>query len=247
MSDIPLLVDSLVNLLWPLMVVYVIVRFGPAVQGIIESAKSRAFSLKVGGQELSMEEASQQQRDLIADLQAQVIGLQEAIEGGGGASRGFERAGRGDDDEVGGGRDDRDGGSRGDESSFRKASTAERAILWVDDEPKSNSFMIEQLKEKGVKVDLATSTDEGLRLFQNGYYRIIVSDLGRNEGGKYQQDAGLTLLRAIRDQDRDIPFVIFASARATREYGDEARKLGATDVTSSATQMARLFSEAVEG
>jgi hypothetical protein len=74
------LIQAIASLLWPLIVVAVLFLFRPAIIALIESAKSRKFTLKIGGQELSMEEVNQQQQNLIADLQTQVSNIQRRLD-----------------------------------------------------------------------------------------------------------------------------------------------------------------------
>jgi hypothetical protein len=49
MSEFRDLLDGVAALLWPLIVIAILYLFRPAVVAIIESAKSRKFTLKMGG------------------------------------------------------------------------------------------------------------------------------------------------------------------------------------------------------
>src|SRR5438874_1114961 len=80
MDQFTKLIEAFSTLLWPLIVIVVIVIFRPAVSRLIDSARSRKFSLKIGGQELTMDEVSEQQRSLIADLQTQLIELRNRVD-----------------------------------------------------------------------------------------------------------------------------------------------------------------------
>jgi CheY-like chemotaxis protein len=213
MTDVAKLLEGFATLAWPAIIIIVICLFKPKVAELIESAKSRKFTLKIGGQELTMEEASEQQRTIIADLQAQVIEIQKRIEG---RVQPIPAP-----------------------SEKVKAiiPPVARSILWVDDRPKNNSYFVQQLSDKGINVDLALSTTEGLRLFEKKNYGVIISDMGRTENGEYKATVGLELLQRIRDHNKTIPFIIFSSSRAAREYQDKARSLGATLITSSPTEM----------
>jgi hypothetical protein len=75
MDKIGTLLDGFSSLLWPIIVILVIYLFRDAVLTIVESAKSRKFTIKIGDNELTMEEVSKQQRLLINDLQEQVINI----------------------------------------------------------------------------------------------------------------------------------------------------------------------------
>ena len=212
MTDFAKVLEGISALLWPCIVILLVYLFKPAVAALIESAKSRKFSLKIGGQELTMEEANAQQRTLIADLQTQVLEIQKKI--GGTTQPVISRL----------------------ETEPRRA--VQRAlILWVDDQPKNNSYFVQQLSDKGFSIDLAPSTSEGLRRFDREKYNIVISDMGRTEEGSYKATAGLELLKNIRAQSIDMPFIIFCSSRKSREHSSEAKALGVTSITSSPTEL----------
>jgi CheY-like chemotaxis protein len=205
----PNLLNAIASLLWPLTAIGLVIIFRPAIAAIIESAKSRKFTVKIAGQELTMEELSDQQRGLIADLQAQVIELRKKVEGQ------LEPAVT---------------------VAFATASRT-ASILWVDDNPRNNSILVQQLADLGISVDLALSTAEGAAKFERNSYLSIISDMGRREDGSYRPNAGLELIKLVRAKDSHIPIVIFCASRLAREYGQEALGLGATAVTSSPTEL----------
>ncbi len=206
------IIQALASLLWPIIVVIVILRFRPAITAIVESARSRKFTLKIGGQELTMEEANQTQQKLITDLQAQVAEIQKKLDG--------PLAGA---------------------FSVTAAPTPRiqsvKSLLWVDDNPKNNSYFIQHLSELGVKVDTATSTAEAARLFDSRRYDCLISDMGRMEGTRFNSSAGLDLLKIVRTRNTAVPFVFFSSPKAIDQYGQEALQLGATGMTSSSTRL----------
>jgi CheY-like chemotaxis protein len=212
MTDFAKILEGISALLWPCIVLLLVFLFKPAVAALIESAKSRKFSLKIGGQELTMEEVNAQQRTLIADLQARVLEIQKKI----------------------GGIDQ----PKAMQAPTKTPDKGQRTlILWVDDQPKNNSYFVQQLSDMGFSIDLALSTSEGLRRFDREKYSIIISDMGRTEEGSYKATAGLELLKNIRVQSLDIPFIIFCSLRKSREHSSEARTLGVTSITSSPTEL----------
>ncbi|MGB2866522.1 MAG: response regulator [Sedimentisphaerales bacterium] len=210
------LVEALAALVWPLLVIVVVLRFAPAMRALIESAKSRRFTVKLGGQELTMDEVSEQQGNLIADLQAQVAALREAV--------GVDNL-----------------PSRPTDSPADAAGRTAPVVLWVDDQPKNNSYFVQQLTSGGIDVHLALSTAEGLQRFEGGNYRLVVSDIGRKEEGEYRRRAGLQLLSAIRSVNDKVPVALYTSSRGAREHSREATDLGATLVTSSPTELANLL------
>ena len=217
MAEYSSLVDSIASLLWPVIVIIVLILFRRAVATVIESAKSRKFTLKVGGQELTMEEVSEQQRNIIADLQSQVVEMRQALS---------ELAPSLDTGAV---------------HAPPPPSHQGQRILWVDDNPKNNSFFIQQLLDKGIGVDLAMSTAEGQSRFSDRRYSMVISDMGRTENGQYNPSAGIDLIRGIRERNATIPFVFFCSTQLAAEFGEDAMKLGATLVTSSPTKLSGVF------
>lgn len=207
------LIQALATILWPIIVVVVILRFRPAITAIVESARSRKFTLKIGGQELTMEEANQNQQRLIADLQSQVAEIQRKL----------------------------DGCAPAGPQAYTAAPTPPiqdvKTLLWVDDNPKNNSYFIEHLSELGVKVDTAKSTAEAARLFDSRRYDYVISDMGRLEGLVFNSSAGLDFLKVVRARNPTIPFVFFSSQKALETYGPQALELGATGLTSSSTRL----------
>jgi len=218
MEQLPDLLNSVGTILWPLIILFIIIRFSPTIESIIESAKSREFTLKIGGQELTMEEVNEQQRNLIADLQAQVVEIQKVI-----SPRGITEVGILEDEYK--------------EADEKMEETSPASILWVDDNPKNNSYFVQQLSDSGIRVDIALSTEDGIKRLERNKYRMIISDMGRQEGSVYNQSAGLDLLEEIRKVDSEIPFVIYCSKRRASETKSRANELGANAVLSSPTAL----------
>ncbi len=227
MADLGKILEGIATLLWPIitiiLIVVLIVLFRPAIAAIIESAKSRKFTLKIGGQELTMDEVSKQQRDVITDIQTQISELRHKIEGDAQLTTTLSEP-----------------------SSGRRLGRS-LAILWVDDNPKNNSYYVQQLSDMNLKVDLALSTSEGLRQFNEGQYTLVISDMGRQEKGSFNHTAGFDLLKEIRASNPDIPFIIFTTSSAVRKHASQAKELGVTLITSSGTAiMGILLSESVK-
>jgi CheY-like chemotaxis protein len=209
------LIAALSSLLWPLIAIAILIISGPTVIDIIRTARSRKFTLKIGGQELSMDEVSEQQRSLISDLQSKVAEIGNLI----GAPNSAQLS------------------TKPTPSPIQQLS----AVLWVDDDPKSNSYFIDTLSRMNVKVDLASSTADGLARFFAAQYSVVISDMGRREGGRYNPRAGLDLLKVIRSRNAQTPFFIFCSKRGAEEHREEAMQLGANGITASATELYALL------
>lgn len=208
MEELAKLIEAITPVLWLLLVVFVIFKFAPAVKEIIESAKWRKFTLKIGGQELTMEELTEQQSKLLLDLQAQFEALRAQVLP---KKNQIEKA----------------------VETATQTPVPRKAVLWVDDNPKNNGLLVQMLRDKEIAVDIALSTQEATQRFESERYGAVVSDMGREESGQYRPDAGITFLKKVRERDTQIPFIVYCSTQKAREYREQALRLGATDVTSS--------------
>jgi CheY-like chemotaxis protein len=204
---------AIATLLWPMIVILVVVGFWPAIRDIIDSARSRKFALKIGGQELTMEEASHGQQRLIMDLLMQVAMIEKKVH----IREPLDHA----------------------DTTASSAIPVSRgaSVLWVDDTPKNISYLLETLRDLGMKVDEATSTADGMDLFSSRLYDFVISDMRRQEGRNFNQTAGLELLKKVRDKSVKIPFILFTGDGSIKECGKAARELGVTDMTSSPTRL----------
>jgi CheY-like chemotaxis protein len=108
-----------------------------------------------------------------------------------------------------------------------------KRVLWVDDRPKNNSFYVATLEDKGIKVDIALSTEEGINKFKSLSYDFVISDMGRPEGEK----AGIDLARKIRALNKDVPLFVFCGKWAAQNHREEALQAGINEITSSGTTL----------
>jgi CheY-like chemotaxis protein len=102
-------------------------------------------------------------------------------------------------------------------------------VLWVDDRPEHNARLLNGLREQGVPVDVAGTTNEALVHLGERKYAIVVSDMSRVEDGEQMVEAGQLLLAKAGDST---PVVIF-SRYASVEYPDS----GAVAVVSSEAEI----------
>jgi CheY-like chemotaxis protein len=189
------------------------------------------MTIEVGGQTLTIGELSAQQTNQIEDLQDQLGALNQAVEALAAAQPTPVNLPE-PPATVPARSSDKMAQASISDALEDKLFTA----LWVDDHPENNAFLIERLQQNGVRVDLARSTQEGLFHFAHRRYRVILSDMGRSENGADVPDAGLRLVKTIRQTDQTVPLLILCSNRALRKYGEKAVAAGATKVTSSAYQ-----------
>lgn len=206
------LFSALASLAWPVVFAVLLFKLYDPIRKLVESASGRKFTLKVAGNELSMEEVSEQQGKIVRDLQLKLAELEKNLAASAPSAQMAPRA----------------------PMAARSAPAAEtRRILWVDDMPRNNSFLIAALQEQGVRVDQATSTDEGLARAKSLRYDAVVSDMGRPEGEK----AGIDLTRKLKALQPQTPVFLFCSPHSALALRDEALAAGADGITASGTSL----------
>lgn len=105
-------------------------------------------------------------------------------------------------------------------------------ILWVDDHPEENRFEIQGLEAFGIRVTLATSTDEAVSQIRWRRVDLVISDMRRPPDAR----AGLTLLDAIADLREPVPVIIYTGRDAELE-APEALAHGALTCTNSPNRL----------
>jgi CheY-like chemotaxis protein len=251
------LISAIASLLWPLLVIVVLLVFGR--QLLSKLRNSDDVTLEIGGQRLNFKQATDQQSDMITDLQREVASLKARmvnVEVTGGASLRlrptelppYEYSEAGVDNGWTGPfatPDDADlesepapesvpwGGAAAGAAAHPGLPTT-HSILWVDDHPENNAMLAESWRREGVHVAIARSTCEALRLLQGGAYGLIISDMDRHESGVEVPDAGLRLLAKVRASNPATPFVLYGNVGP---FTEDARAAGATQLTDSTFEL----------
>jgi CheY-like chemotaxis protein len=228
MDSIIKLIEALASSAWPAIVFYVIFSYRRQISSLIESAKNREFEIEVAGQKLSMKEANQQQQKFITDLQEQVIELRKKVEG-------FRVSPEVEFTEP--------PNFSSPSTEIRSSAPHSNAVLWVDDNPKNNSYFIDLLQSRGYRVDLAVSTSDALSKLSKSNYRLILSDMGRTEKGQYIENAGVNLLEETRRKDVIVPYVFYCSSQKASQFQEQVRELGGHAMTSSPTDLRAILDE----
>jgi CheY-like chemotaxis protein len=205
MESVAKLISAVSSLAWPLIAGIFLIKFFQPLRSLIESAKGRKICIKVGGNELTVEEASEQQSERLIDLQSKLAAIESRLAIKGEAIQTFDLL----------------------------FEPSKKCILWVDDMPRNNSFLVASIQSQGYEVDIALSTDNAISMFRNGSYDIVISDMNRPNDKK----AGITLARNIRNLKSDVPIYIFCGNWAARNLREEALNNGITDITSSGTTL----------
>lgn len=114
-------------------------------------------------------------------------------------------------------------------------------ILWVDDQPKNNSYLIAYLDSLGVKVINAVSSDEAMSKLLSMGIDCVVTDMHHPDSAKGPEPAGIALVRNIRGKNSQIPIYIFTSRQSAQDYAQAARDAGVTEILDSPTQLLAAF------
>lgn len=205
MEPVAKLISALASLAWPLVFAVLLYKLFEPIRILVESARARKFTIKVAGNELTMEEASEQQRAIVTDLQAKLAEIEKR------AAAGIPSV----------------------ELAPAEPPPSSKRILWVDDRPKNNSFLVAALEERGARVETALSTAEAIASAKRANYDIVISDMGRPEG----DHAGLDLTRKLKEIGARAPVYIFCGAWAATHLREEALQTGVAGITSSGTTL----------
>jgi CheY-like chemotaxis protein len=207
--------NAIAGLAWPLIAGIVLWRLVPTIRDI---AKQRGFTVEVAGAKLTVQELSEKLTESTAELRASTAELKGRLESG-----------------------DLSKSRVTEESGVLPEERLLRRVLWVDDVPSNNSYIAAQLESLGVEIRQVTSTDTGVAAIQDAStpFDAVISDMGRDEPRGFNPDAGLDLIRRIRQlkgRGDNIPIFIFGTRRAV-ERRAEILAAGGKDVTSSTTQL----------
>jgi CheY-like chemotaxis protein len=213
------LIDAVTKLLgvlvWPTLVLFVLVRFGPALREFFTNLGE--VSLKAAGFEAS---AKRKQAEAAGALVAAAVSRHEV-----GATPEVTAQEAKDAVEI--------VTEATTSRALRRA--AKSTVLWVDDRPDNNVHERRALEALGVNFVLSTSTDDALDKINRRSFDVIISDMGRPP----DQQAGYTLLDRLRTSGNQTPFIIYAGSRAP-EHWAEARRRGALGCTNRPAELFEL-------
>ena len=241
MENLSQLIDSLATIMWPTIVIIILFSFRKNIQALIKSGESRKFSVRIGDMEVNMDELSKQQGEMIKDLQARINTIQKEVDAIKTPAVKAEGPLESPTEEV----TAADAGATAfgigvDTDPFDDDISS---ILWVDDNPVNNAFLIDSLTYQGVQVTTAPTTQDGLDHFNRGSFNCIITDVNRLEGGLVaNKQAGFELTRAIREQNEDIPIYIY-TGKVDEKMRQKAKDLGATGITSSPSELLQMLDD----
>jgi CheY-like chemotaxis protein len=214
-------VDSLTGAFWVVLAAVVILRLLPTIRSIVAS---RGFTIKAGGAEISVQQASDTLAHGVEDLREQLTALKAQVEAGGAVA---PAAGAGE----------------AAASPIAAGVPQLRRVLWIDDHPENNVYEVQALHRKDVAVDQVTSTADGLSAVLHATipYDVVITDVGRHENGHDRPQAGLEFIQQMRREDPETPILVYASAAAVGRLYDAITAAGANGATSSATELLEML------
>jgi CheY-like chemotaxis protein len=117
-----------------------------------------------------------------------------------------------------------------------------KRVLWVDDEPENNEYGIRALQSQGAEVVESRSTAEALQEIERSDFDAIITDQLRHEDGRRNDRAGYDLMSALKEKGIKVP-VILSTAFPSEE---EARSQGFFGATNTQHGVFELVLKAVE-
>ncbi len=201
------LIKAAAALAWPMIAGVVLWRLFPVIKRVLES---RGFGVKFAGMELSVQEASDQLRKQVRDLQDKIVALQLPP---------------------------REDPAEAKPATTKRAFA--RRILWADDKPSNNAFEIAKLRDDGIEVVQARSTAEAIQILtaDSSRFDAIISDMGRYENGRYQPSAGIDFISAAHAAGVTVPIFVYTSQATAIKKHQEVLKAGANGATCSPTDL----------
>lgn len=109
------------------------------------------------------------------------------------------------------------------DQSYHEKFKEKHKILWVDDNPENNLVPRRIFENVGIQIKLAKSTEDAIKELNISDYKLIISDMGRNNN----PEAGLDLLEKLKFFEIKIPIIIYSSIPSIKKYGQQASELGA--------------------
>ena len=206
---------------WPIAVLIIAWRFKDMIQKLLGR---ETVAIKVAGMEISVAQAAEQSGKMVSDLQVRVAELESRLPSSQAIPAAVETKSGGSD----------------------ALAPTVRSVLWIDDYPVNNAFLIDSLQQQGVEVRTALSTRAALDLLANRSFDRIITDLGRKEDGAENPFAGRDFIENLRARKDQTPVLVLASRRAL-EHRDMLLRAGATDVTTSTADVLKFVGSSCSG
>lgn len=214
-------------LVWPALLVFLVLRFGKPILGLLQDDKAEETRLKASFAGVGVELGVKRKLDAVAALTAAAV----TREAGTGQSPTVDKEQLSEIvDTV---------SQAGNVASNRQG--GRRSILWVDDMPSNNYFEQETLRALGIRIVTSLSTAEALDRLKTDHFDLVISDFSRPG----DPQAGYTLLAQLRDLSYNMPYIIYAGSNSA-EHRAAARQRGAQGSTNDPRELVQLVLNALQ-
>ncbi|HEU6438685.1 MAG TPA: response regulator [Nitratidesulfovibrio sp.] len=210
MAALAAIISALGSFAWPVLIYVIFRKCGPHAIEALRNLHKKDIRIKAGDYELSLEEAASQQGTLLQDITKRIAEIESCIHTEGQTTR-----------------------------YNNKCYLYNAKILWVDDKPSNNYFIMGTLEQSGVNIIQSTTTSDALYKFKNGDFNCIISDIQRPEDDR----AGISLTKEIRKLSNEIPIFIFCGSWAAKNLRADAIQAGANGITSSGLALTQMVFE----
>ena len=215
------LINALAALAWPVIVAVLIIILVPTLLPVVKKIiRERSFSIKYGGMEITVQDASDQLKRQVEDLQNNIRQLKAHVKTG----------------ELSSGTDVL-------QQSVKASEERLNPILWVDDHPEKRAHEISKLQEENYEIFPVKSTDAALAFLKKRTQKpkLVITDMRRREGQIYNRSAGLHLIQAIRsdlnNEVANIPIFVYDSATVVERRSKQVKDAGGNVITDSPIQL----------
>ncbi|HKK36272.1 MAG TPA: response regulator [Paracoccaceae bacterium] len=196
-------------LVWPLALLVLVLALRAPIAALLSR---ETVKLSVAGVEISVADAARRANADLVKLQERVAELESRLELD---EEAWAEAG---------------GPSPTPDAAVARTPSRSFSILWVDDHPANNAFLVSRLEEEGLRVRGERTTADAMRALGQEPLDVVVTDLGREEEGRRNAMAGLDLIRAMRAAGHGQPVMVYAGVRAL-EHREALQSAGAEVVT----------------
>jgi len=213
---------AIAQLLWPIFALVLALKLLPELKSIFHRiSEAKNLKIKWGDKELSVQEAAENIERALGSLLSA-----EASKGGQGSTA--------------------DNLSLGSGARLRaELSQANKRILWVDDKPKNVALEMAWLRDRGVQIDEAPTTEEAMSLFERDKYDLVITDMFRRELGVRSPHAGVDLLEKLRQADPNVNVIAYCAAASARAFGNKFLESGGRAVVSDPVDLFSKLSQYV--
>jgi hypothetical protein len=140
MKDVAEALKAFATLAWPLLAGVVLYKFFPTIKAFLSRDK---VTIKIGEMEISAEQAAQSLISQVEDLQNKIELIEQKLLVGHSNSAIEEQ-----------------------QLTHPTRRGDKWRILWVDDFPSNNAIQIKKFMDDGLWVDIASSTDQAIQMFE---------------------------------------------------------------------------------